>query len=185
MVEGVEEFAGGEDVAAEGFHLAAGGGVGDYDGGGMVSDEAVANRGGLCGDVPHGIREGRDHDESPFSHGRTAVNGSGWNLPVQSAGETPDDRVQGPKEDAQALLFHRGMEAADNRDALFPESLGKVVGVEDEFTGTLDRTEQSNFRAVENGRIADDAKCCMRRISLWIARLGSCKGFLYNLSQLW
>ena len=33
VVEGVEGLAVGEDVAAEGFHFAAGGGVGDDDGG--------------------------------------------------------------------------------------------------------------------------------------------------------
>ena len=141
MVEGVEGLAGDEDVAAEGFHLAAGGGVG-HDNGARHLDHKVVARGGSLGrDVSHGIREGRHHDQAAVGHGRPAVNGFGWSLPVETAGETPDDGIRGPKQDPQAFLLHRGMEAADDRDSLIPVSLGEIVGVEDEFAGAFNGTE--------------------------------------------
>jgi hypothetical protein len=148
MIESVEGLAGGKEFDAEGFDLAAGGGVCDNDGGSHLGHKAVAGRGGLCGDMSRGVREGRHHDQPAFGGGRTAVNGLGWNLAVQSAGETPDDRVRGPKEDAQAFLFHRGVKAADDGGAIVPESLGEIVGIEDEFTGALDGAEESDLREV-------------------------------------
>ena len=39
-------------------------------------------------------------------------------------------------------------------DALFPELLGKVVGVEDEFPWALDGAKESDLWAVQDGRVA-------------------------------
>ena len=64
--------------------------------------------------------------------------------------------MRGTEEDAEALLLHRGMEAADDGDALVTESLGEIVGVEDEFAGALDGTEEGEFRAVQDGGVADN-----------------------------
>lgn len=148
MVEGVDRLAGSEDDSAEGFHFTARGGVGDDDDARHLDYEAVARCGSLGGDMPHCVREGRHHYQPAFSYGKPAVHGFVWNLVIESASETPDDRVLGPKKDSQALLFHRGVKAADDGDALVPESLGEVVGVKDEFAGTLDRAKQGDFRAV-------------------------------------
>jgi len=154
VVEGVEGFSGGEEVAAEGLHLTAGGGVGNDDGGGHVGHYAVTDHRGLGLDLVAFVREWGEDKETALGDGGAAIHGFGRNATIHTTRKAPDDGMRGAEKYPQALLLHRRMKATDDRDAFNSKSLAKVVGVEDQFPGALDRAKESELGTVKDGWIA-------------------------------
>lgn len=138
VVKGVEGFAGGEEGAAEGLGLAVRGSVGDDYGVRHFGDEVVADHGCL-GCYFSDVVGKRGHKKKPaFGYGGTAVDGFGRSAAQHTAGKAPNNGISPAEKDAQAFLFHRGMETADDGYPLVTELLYEVVGVQDQFAGALD-----------------------------------------------
>lgn len=150
MVKRIHRFSGSNEFATEDLHFATGGSVGNNHGGGHVSHNAVTDHRGLGGDAADFGREGRDDEETPFLRRLAQVLG---NLRQHAAGEAPDDRVLRAKKEAEALLLHRGMEAAHDGDTFFTKVLAKVVGVEDQLAGALDGAEKGDLGTVQDCRV--------------------------------
>ncbi len=155
-IEGVERFGPGEDLTAEDFRLAAEGGVRDKDSICEGGDEAVALLGSLAGGAADTLGEGRDEQEADLLDGLFPFGGQSHTLDASRRAE--DDRLRAAQEEAQALLLHRGVEAADDGDASFAQGDGEIVGAEDDVAGTAHGAEQGEGFVGEDSRVADGGK---------------------------
>ena len=157
VVKGVEGFAGGQYVLAKRLSFSVGSRVSDHYRRSHVRDELVSKERVFRCDVCDLIRERRHHCETSISHGGSAVDRPGRNAVIHAAGETPDYGMGRPEEDAEAFQLHGRVEAADDEDAFVAETRGKVVGLENQITGALDRAEKGNLGKPQDRGISDDS----------------------------
>jgi hypothetical protein len=75
---------------------------------------------------------------------------TGWRAhALKSAGETENDRLPPTQENSEALLFQRGMKAANYATALIPPAYRLVVGSQDNVAGAACGAEERCFVCCE------------------------------------
>ena len=168
VIEGVYGFARRQKITGKrpDFAVAVRVGMRHDHGGGQIGDDAVASHGRFFSGADEAGLERGDDQQPAFIDGGTAVNRLRGDALEQAAGQAPDNRMGRTEQDAQALLLHRRMEAADDGDALLAEQLGEVVGVEDELAGTLFRAQQRDHGPVKDGGVAHASYYLTHGVSL-------------------
>ena len=76
----------------------------------------------------------------------------------RNSGRAHDDGLRTPEQQFQALLFHRRMEAADDRQFVVPEVPRQVEGPDDHVPRAPARTEEAEQLPIEDGPIANAPK---------------------------
>lgn len=116
------------------------------------SDDLVPALGQIGGDAAlFGAERGQQQQASDF---QGAFPFTGHAQVGQAAGRANDDRLFAAQQDSQALLLHRGVEAADDGHAVIPQFLGKVVCLEDQVAGASVGAKQRELFRAQNLKVA-------------------------------
>jgi len=121
--------------------------VGNEDAVGKCADEAVAGFGQGCGDALVLWWEWGQDEQTARIEGRNQLR-----LQVHSddgAGGNPDDWLAATEQDAKALPFHDGVEAAGENLAFVAHFGDGIEGLEDDGAGALRRAEEADLRLIE------------------------------------
>lgn len=74
---------------------------------------------------------------------------------MKAAGRAVDDGLGTPEQNFEAVLFDRGVEAADNGNFCLSQGLSEVVGFEDQITGAFNGAEEGDCTLCKQFKIAD------------------------------
>ena len=129
--------------------------MGDEDLIGQGGNQFVAAVGGVGGDAARRFLEWGQQEQASGVQG--GLPGAGEAHSVQGARRAEDQRLWAAQEDAQAVLFDRGVEAADDGFALIAEPGGGIVGAQEGVAGAVGGAEQGGFAGSEQGGGTDSA----------------------------
>ena len=136
----------------EAFGLAAGGDVGEPDFVGEGGDDLVAAGGEFGGDAGGGLGEAGEDEQASVGQRLPPFGGDASG---QGAGGAEDDGWRAAQQDAQALVLHRRMEAADDAVSGVAPTGGLVVGRQDDMAGAAGGAEEPGLGQGQQVEVAE------------------------------